>query len=86
MKLFEPTTLIIILVIVLIIFGPKQLPQLGKTLGKTFRSIRDGAEGKDEDDDELPEAKAEAAKAEADKAEAAKAEADKEPASKESHE
>jgi len=81
MKLFEPTTLIIILVIVLIIFGPKQLPQLGKTLGKTFRSIRDGAEGKDDDEDELPEAKSQAAKAEADKNEA-----DKEPASKNSDE
>lgn len=34
--------LIIILVIVLIIFGPKQLPEPGKTLGKTMKSIRDG--------------------------------------------
>ena len=64
MKLFEPQVLIIILVIVLIIFGPKQLPQLGKSLGKTMKSIREGAEGKDE---ELPEAEAAAAKAEADK-------------------
>lgn len=53
MKLFEPQVLIIILIIVLIIFGPKQLPQLGKSLGKTMKSIRDGVEGKDE---ELPEA------------------------------
>jgi sec-independent protein translocase protein TatA len=75
MKLFEPQVLIIILIIVLIIFGPKQLPQLGKSLGKTMKSIREGAEGKDE---ELPEAaKAEAAKAEAD-GEAQ----DKEPAAK----
>jgi sec-independent protein translocase protein TatA len=73
MKLFEPTTLIIILVIVLIIFGPKQLPQLGKSLGKTMKSIREGAEGKE--DEELPDA----AKAEADKAE----DKEKEPAAKE---
>ncbi|HEY5541246.1 MAG TPA: twin-arginine translocase TatA/TatE family subunit [Coriobacteriia bacterium] len=73
MKLFEPQVLIIILIIVLIIFGPKQLPQLGKSLGKTMKSIRDGAEGKDEDE-ELPEAKAAAT--------ANKAEADKEPAAK----
>jgi sec-independent protein translocase protein TatA len=72
MKLFEPQVLIIILVIVLIIFGPKQLPALGKSLGKTMKSIREGAEGKD--DEELPEAE----KAEADKAEAEK----KEPAAK----
>lgn len=68
MKLLEPGTLIIILIIVLIIFGPKQLPQLGKTLGKTMKSIREGAEGKDVD--ELSEASA------------AKAEADKKPAEK----
>jgi sec-independent protein translocase protein TatA len=71
---------IIALIIVLIIFGPKQLPELGKSLAKTMRSIREGVEGKD---DELPEAaKAEADKADADKADAAKAEADKEPAPK----
>ena len=54
---------IIALIIVLIIFGPKQLPELGKSLGKTMKSIRDGVDGKDEDE-ELPEAKAEADKAE----------------------
>jgi sec-independent protein translocase protein TatA len=75
MKLFEPQTLIIILVIVLIIFGPKQLPQLGKSLGKTMKSIRDGAEGKDE---ELPESEAASA--------TTKAEADKQPAAKDSEE
>ena len=49
MKLFEPQVLIIILIIVLIIFGPKQLPQLGKSLGKTMKAIREGAEGKGEE-------------------------------------
>ncbi len=44
--------LIIILVIVLILFGPKRLPQLGKSLGKTMKAIREGAEGKTEDDEE----------------------------------
>jgi len=77
MKLFEPQVLIIILIIVLIIFGPKQLPQLGKSLGKTMRSIRDGAEGKDEDE-ELPEGKAAAT--------ADKAEAEKKPVAKDSEE
>jgi len=68
MKLFEPQVLIIILVIVLIIFGPKQLPQLGKSLGKTMKSIRDGVEGKD---DELEEGEKTEAKAESKKAETA---------------
>ena len=62
---------IIALIIVLIIFGPKQLPELGKSLGKTMKSIREGAEGKDEDE-ELPAA----ANAEADKKD------EKEPAAK----
>lgn len=45
--------LIIILVIILVLFGPKRLPQLGKSLGKTMKAIREGAEGKlGEDDDE----------------------------------
>lgn len=65
---------IIALIIVLIIFGPKQLPELGKSLGKTMKSIREGAEGKDE---ELPEAdKTEAKKSETDDA------SEKEPAAK----
>jgi sec-independent protein translocase protein TatA len=61
---------IIALIIVLIIFGPKQLPELGKSIGKTMKSIREGAEGKEE---ELPEA----AKAEADEAEEKKEPAEK---------
>jgi transcription elongation factor GreA len=52
MGILSPTHLIIILVIVLIIFGPSRLPQLGKSLGKTMKAIRDGAEGEVEDDDE----------------------------------
>lgn len=47
--------LVIVLVIVLILFGPKRLPQLGKTLGKTMRSIRDGVEGKLDSADESEE-------------------------------
>jgi TatA/E family protein of Tat protein translocase len=52
------TELIIILVVVLILFGPKRLPQLGKSLGKTMRAIRDGADGKavdEEEDDQVDE-------------------------------
>ena len=55
-----PMELIIILVIILIIFGPKRLPQLGKSLGKTMRAIREGSEGGDEDEDDVAEASAKA--------------------------
>jgi len=34
--------LIIILVVVLVIFGPKQLPKLGKMFGKTVKEVRTG--------------------------------------------
>lgn len=50
------TELIIILVIVLVLFGPKRLPQLGKSLGKTVKSMRDGLDGKDEETVEAEEA------------------------------
>ena len=52
----NPTTdLIVILVIVLLIFGPKRLPALGKQLGSGIREFKDGITGKfggDEDEDE----------------------------------
>jgi sec-independent protein translocase protein TatA len=39
--LFEPTHLIFILAIVLIIFGPGKLPEFGKGLGKGIREFKD---------------------------------------------
>jgi len=71
--------LIIVLVIVLILFGPKRLPALGKSIGKTFKSLKDGIEGK-LDDGESDEADADATTAK--KAEPAAAEAEKPAASK----
>ena len=49
-----PTELIIVLVIVLLIFGPKRLPGLGKQLGSGMREFKDsiaGKGGRDDDDD-----------------------------------
>lgn len=34
--------LVIILIVVLLIFGPKNLPKLGASLGKTVKSLREG--------------------------------------------
>ena len=39
--LFTPLHMIILLVIVLVIFGPKRLPELGSGLGKAIRGFRD---------------------------------------------
>jgi sec-independent protein translocase protein TatA len=49
MKLFEPPVMIILLAIVLIIFGPKNLPELGKTIGQTIRGFRQEFEAKPAD-------------------------------------
>jgi sec-independent protein translocase protein TatA len=38
--LFQPLHLIVILVIVLIVFGPGKLPQLGEGLGKGIQSFK----------------------------------------------
>jgi len=48
-----PTELIIVLVIVLLIFGPKRLPGLGKQLGSGMREFKDSISGKGRDDDDL---------------------------------
>jgi len=37
---FHPSFLIILLVLVLIIFGPGKLPELGSALGRTMREFR----------------------------------------------
>ena len=53
--------LLIILVVILLIFGPKNLPKLGSALGKTVKNLRDGMgagkKGVEEsaDDDEVVE-------------------------------
>lgn len=47
--------LMVILVVVLVIFGPKNLPKLGESLGKTAKAVREGME---DDEEKLDEAKA----------------------------
>ena len=47
-----PLELIIVLGIVLLIFGPKRLPSLGRQLGRGFSEFRDSISGKSGDDDD----------------------------------
>ena len=75
--------LIIILVVVLIIFGPKNLPKLGKSLGSTVKNIREGMEGDDkaetkqsEEDKEIAELEAKLAAAKKKQAEDSDADAE----------
>jgi sec-independent protein translocase protein TatA len=52
----NPTTdLIVVLVIVLLIFGPKRLPGLGKQLGQGLREFKESVTGGDSSDSEEPE-------------------------------
>lgn len=44
--------LVIILVIILIIFGPSKLPQIGKALGQGIRSLKGASEGEEETKEE----------------------------------
>lgn len=38
---------VVILIVALLIFGPKNLPKLGKSLGSTVKNIREGMESDD---------------------------------------
>ncbi len=47
-----PTEVIIVLVIVLLLFGAKRIPEVGRSLGQGMREFKDSVTGKDKD--ELP--------------------------------
>ena len=49
-----PQELIIVLIIVLVIFGPKHLPKLGKMFGKTMKNFKEGMDDVDENGDAKP--------------------------------
>jgi sec-independent protein translocase protein TatA len=40
--------LIVILVVALLLFGPKKLPELGRATGQTLKMFRDAVSGKEE--------------------------------------
>lgn len=46
------TDVIVVLVIVLLIMGPRKLPQLGRGLGQGMREFKDGITGESKGDDE----------------------------------
>ncbi len=45
--------LVVILIVALLVFGPKRLPEMGRSLGKGMREFKDSISGKD-DGRELP--------------------------------
>jgi sec-independent protein translocase protein TatA len=50
-----PLEIVVVLIIALVVFGPKRLPELGNSLGKGIREFRDTVTGdkheSDDDDD-----------------------------------
>jgi sec-independent protein translocase protein TatA len=47
--------LLILLLVILLVFGPKRLPEMGRQLGKGMREFKDSITGKDEDEDDRSE-------------------------------
>ena len=50
-----PTELIIVLVLALLVLGPKRLPAAGRSLGHGIREFKDSIAGRGSDDVALPE-------------------------------
>lgn len=46
-----PMELIVVLAIALIVFGPKKLPDLGRSLGNGMREFKDSISGPDDHDE-----------------------------------
>jgi sec-independent protein translocase protein TatA len=47
--LFQPTHLMVIGLVLLVLFGGKKLPELGKGLGEGLRGFKDGMKGVTDD-------------------------------------
>jgi sec-independent protein translocase protein TatA len=47
-----PLEIIVVLIIALIVFGPKRLPELGRSLGRGIREFRGSLGGNDDDEDD----------------------------------
>jgi sec-independent protein translocase protein TatA len=52
--ILQPTHLLFVLVVALLVLGPKRLPEAGKALGRGIRDFRTAISGEDDRSDELP--------------------------------
>ncbi|MBA3748379.1 MAG: twin-arginine translocase TatA/TatE family subunit [Solirubrobacterales bacterium] len=52
-----PMELIVVLIIALVVLGPKKLPEVGKSLGKGMREFKESISGSGRRDEETEDAK-----------------------------
>lgn len=57
-ELFTPTHLLLVLVVALLLFGPRKLPELGKGLGEGIRGFKEGIKGINTEDAQKTDAAA----------------------------
>ena len=55
---------LVLVLVVLLVFGPKRLPEMGRSLGRGMREFKDSIIGKDDDDAAVRHRAREAAEAE----------------------
>lgn len=56
-----PMEILVVLIIALVVFGPKRLPELGNSLGKGIREFKGSVSGESKDEEAEAEAKQPAA-------------------------
>ena len=54
-----PMELIIVLIIALLVLGPKKLPEVGRSVGRGMREFKESLSGDSRDDEERPAIKTE---------------------------
>ena len=52
-----PLEIIVVLIIALVVFGPKRLPELGRSLGKGIREFKGSVTGENDDDEDEDDAR-----------------------------
>ena len=48
MSIVGPKELIVVLIVALLVFGPKRLPEVGRSLGRGLREFKEGITGRDD--------------------------------------
>jgi sec-independent protein translocase protein TatA len=54
--ILQPTHLLFVLVVALLVLGPSRLPEVGRSLGRGLRDFRSAMDGSDDDHAALPQA------------------------------